>query len=153
MEQGYSIPFKEIPGKQINNNNKSARDNKNFVSEEVEKLLKNGCISQVSERPHVINPLTVAYGKSGKPRMVLDCRCINPHLVNIKYKYEDIKTAREMFEPCTYLFKFDIRSAYHHINIYEGHRKYLGFSWNEKYYNFNSLPFGVQAQVTYFQKF
>jgi hypothetical protein len=41
-------------------NNKSARDNTKFVTEEVDKLMNKGCISPVTEKPYVVNPLTVA---------------------------------------------------------------------------------------------
>lgn len=37
-------------------------------------------MSKVDSAPAVVNPLTVACGKGGKPRLVLDCRHINPEL-------------------------------------------------------------------------
>ena len=77
VEHGYKIPFKEIPSIQKSKNNKSARDNPEFVSKAINCLLAKGCISKVEFTPHVVNPLTVAYNKKGKPRLVLDCRNIN----------------------------------------------------------------------------
>jgi hypothetical protein len=44
----------------------------------------------------VVNPLTLA-GNKAKLRLVLDCRHINPHLYQFKYKYEDATVARQMF--------------------------------------------------------
>jgi hypothetical protein len=41
-------------------NNKSARENVDFVKNEITKLLEKGCISEVVEAPFVVNPLTVA---------------------------------------------------------------------------------------------
>ena len=55
-------------------NNRSARDNPNFVSEEISNLLRKGVISESKNQPDMVNPLTVAYNKAGKPRLVLDCR-------------------------------------------------------------------------------
>ena len=152
VENGYRIPFKEIPNKQCERNNKSARDNGEFVEEEISKLLDKGCICETADKPAVINPLTVAFNKKGKPRLVLDCRCINKYLVTFKYKYEDIKTARAMFEKGTYMFTFDIRSAYHHISIFQEHRHFLGFAWGNKYYVFNVLPFGLATAGHIFSK-
>lgn len=43
-----------------------------------------------------------------------------------------------------FLFLFDLKSAYHHIMINEGYKKYLGFKWKEKYV-FNVLPFGLST--------
>ena len=76
----YKLPFRDVPRSVILPNNKSANDNCLFVSSEIESVLTKGCISQVNKSPVVVNPLTVAYGKSGKPRLVLDCRYINPEL-------------------------------------------------------------------------
>lgn len=50
-------------------------------------------VSQVTERSHVVNPLTV-----GKPRLVLDYRHINPHLARFRSKYEGVPTALEIFQ-------------------------------------------------------
>lgn len=156
VENGYRIPFKQLPDVQKSKNNKSARDNPDFVKSEISSLLSKGCISEVTTEPHVINPLTVAFNRKGKPRLVLDCRNVNNCLHKFKYKYEDIQTARLMFEKGTFMFSFDIRGAYHHIDIYPEHRTFLGFSWTEngqiKLYVFNSLPFGLATAGHVFSK-
>ena len=64
IRDGYKLPFKEVP-EQSELKNKSARDNTQFVKEEVQKLLAKGCVEKVEERPSVVNPLTVATNKSG----------------------------------------------------------------------------------------
>ena len=51
-----------------------------FVQEEVEGLIRKGVVSQVTQVPKVVNPLTVAYNRKGKPRLVFDCRHINKYL-------------------------------------------------------------------------
>ena len=149
LEEGYKIPFKQSPSTKRSNNNKSARDNPEFVTAEIENLLYKKCISKVETEPHVINPLTVAYNKKGKPRLVLDCRNINDNLHKFKFKYEDLQVARQLFEKGFYMFSFDIRGAYNHIDIFQPHRMFLGFSWQdagkEAYYVYNSLPFGLAS--------
>ena len=79
--------------------------------------------------PHVINLLTVAYNKKGKPRLVLDRRNINDNLHKFKFKYEDLQVARQLFEKGFYMFSFDICGAYNHIDIFQPQRMFLGFSW------------------------
>ena len=85
---------------------------------------------------------TVAFNRSGKKRMVLDVRHVNLYLYKFKYRFEDADTARNLFKPGDYAFRFDLKSAYHHIEVFESHRKYLGFYFNKKYYVFNVLPSG-----------
>lgn len=156
VEHGYKIPFKELPSIQKSKNNRSARDNPEFVSKEINCLLAKGCISKVEFTPHVVNPLTVAYNKKGKPRLVLDCRNINKCLHTFRYKYEDMNTARQMFKKGTYMFSFDIRGAYNHIDIFPTHRTFLGFAWIENgvecFYVYNSLPFGLATAGHIFSK-
>jgi hypothetical protein len=55
------------------------------------------------------------------------------------------------FEQDAYMFSFDLKSGYHHVEIFEGHQTYLGFTWkcpvslHEKFYVFTVLPFGLST--------
>ena len=69
-----------------------------FVQEEEESLIRKGVVSQVTQILKVVNPLTVAYSKKGKPGLMLDCRHINRYLHAFKYKYEEMKVAEDMFK-------------------------------------------------------
>jgi len=121
--------------------------NAEFVSEEIKRLLAKGIVQEVQDMPYVVNPLTVAFGKSGKARLVLDCRHLNPHLHLFKVKFEDIKVAEALFHPGSFLFTYDLKAAYHHIDIFAQHMTYLGFSWvyegRKRYFVYCSLPFGI----------
>ena len=156
IEEGYKIPFKAHPNVRRSKNNKSARDNPEFVKEEISKLLTKKCISEIQEEPHVINPLTAAYNKKGKPRLVLDYRNINNNLVKFRFKYEDIQMARQFFKKGMYMFSFDIRGAYNHLDIDQNHTTFLGFSLSddntEHFYVYNSLPFGLASAGHIFSK-
>ncbi|CAG2243831.1 unnamed protein product [Mytilus edulis] len=55
IEKGYGIPFKVLPDNVILRNNKSARDNGEFVIGEILKLTEKGCISEVNDIPFVVN--------------------------------------------------------------------------------------------------
>ena len=151
IDQGYRLPFKTLPVNISLDNNRSAKDNKSFVSDEIDKLLMNGCISRVELKPHVVNPLTVA-GNKTKLRLVLDCRHINPHLYQFKYKYEDATVARQMFYKGDFLFSYDLKSAYHHIMMHPMDITYLGFQWKSKFYVFNVLCFGLATAGFIFSK-
>ena len=43
-------------------------------------------------------------------------------------KYEDWKTAISYFAWGAYMFSFDLKSGYYHVEIFEGYQTYLGFS-------------------------
>ena len=125
-------------------NNKSSLRNKKFVEEAIADLLKFGCIEETKERPFCCNPLTVAKGE--KLRLVLDLRHVNQYVTPNKFKYENLKTFSQLFEQNDYFVTFDLKNGYHHIQIHEEHRKYLGFQWTyangeTKYFQFLVLPF------------
>jgi hypothetical protein len=74
IEKGYRIPFKDVPESVHLKNNRSARDNCHTVSIEIQKLIDKGCVTEVKDKPFVVNPLTLAFNALNKPRLVLDCR-------------------------------------------------------------------------------
>ena len=156
LSNGYKLPFKTIPPSARLKNNRSAFDNPEIVTREIEKLVEKGCVREVDHCPTVVNPLTVAFNKSNKPRLVLDCRHINVHLFKFKVRFEDQSIAGELFSKGCFLFSFDLKSAYHHIEISEPHRTFLGFSWLknglEIFYVFNVLPFGISVAGCIFTK-
>ena len=153
---GYKIPFITTPESVILDNNLSARNDQSFVEKEIQSLLRKGSISVCDSIPKVVNPLTVAYGRSNKPRLVLDCRSLNSHFFKYKFRMEDANCARQMFKKGEFFCTFDLRSAYHHIDIFDSHRTYLGFSQNtssgRKYFVYNVLPFGISTAGYVFSK-
>ena len=47
---------------------------------------------------------------------------------------------------------FDLRSAYHHIDIHKDSQKFLGFEWVGKWFVFTVLPFGLSTACYVFTK-
>ena len=68
-----------------------------------------------------------------------------------KVKFEDAKTMLFSFVYTSqnWLFSFDIKSGYHHIDIFPPDQEFLGFSWFKDGFthfyklNFSVLPFGL----------
>lgn len=63
--------------------------------------------------------------------------------------YEDFRTALDYFEEDAFLFTFDLKSGYHHIDIHVEHQSYLGFQWEDQFYVFTVLPFGLCTTCYY----
>ena len=51
-----------------------------------------------------------------------------------------------------YMFSFDLKSGYHHIDIAEVDQMYLGFARRKKYCVFMVLPFGICTACYLFTK-
>ena len=91
--------------------------------------------------------LSVVSNSQGKKRLVLNLCYINQFLLKEIFKYEDLRAAMLMFKKVDYMFTFNLKSGYHHIDIYERHQQYLGFKrrmgTRVQYYVFAILPFGL----------
>ena len=56
------------------------------------------------------------------------------------------------------MYKFDLKSGYHHIDICQPHHQFLGFQWalggtRSRYFCFTVLPFGLSSAPYLFTKF
>ena len=100
-----------------------------FVLEAIQELLLSGSVVQVSSPPHVVNPLSVSIQSCGKKRLILHLRHVNKHIWKEKFKFEDIRNACVYLPFDHFMFKFDLKSGYHHIDILQEHQTFLGFSW------------------------
>ena len=58
--------------------------------------------------------------------------------------------------PCAWACSFDVKSGYHHIEMFESDQQFLGFSWVfdgvTKYFKFTVLPFGLSVGLYIFSK-
>ena len=111
------------------------------------------------QKPFCTNSLSVAEDPSGKKRLILDVSCLNTFLWKEKIKFDDWKVFEEFIdtESEAFLFKFDLKSGYHHIDIHKDYQKFLGFSWvngkgQKKYYLYSVLPFALSSGPLIFTK-
>jgi hypothetical protein len=94
----------------------------------------------------------VVTNQSGKKRLVVNLRHVNKFLWKQKFKHEDLRVAMALFEHGEWMFSFDLKSGYHHIDVAPHHRKYLGFAWEGKFFTFVVLPFGLSSAPYVFTK-
>ena len=121
IEQGYALPFVELPEPASFENHPMNADERSFLVQEIKNLVSSGCVRECKgEDLSVINPLKVTKNKE-KLRMILDLRYINKHLRSCRFNYEDLRTATNLFEKDGYFFKWDYKSGYHHIDILPEH--------------------------------
>ena len=157
IEFGYKLPLLQIPPSFVATNNNSALQESEFVESAISELLSLECITEVFAPPAAINPLSVSIQKSGKKRLILDLRHVNQYLFKSKFRCEDVSIAREVLNPGDFVFSFDLKSGYHHVEIFPEHRQYLSFSWNfssgvTRYFQFSVLPFGLSSAPYLFTK-
>ena len=154
IARGYSLPFKSIPPKSFEGNNKSARLDMEFVRAEVLRLESLGCISRVSSKPHLVLPLSSVFSK--KKRLVVDAsRALNPYFLDRKVRLQDLRDIPNVLKPGMTQACDDLDSGYWHLAIAPEHRTYLGISIKDEknmdiFFVWNVLFLGVKDAVYIF---
>ena len=115
-------------------------------------MLEGGYVDRVAEQPHACSPISVVCSGSGKKRLVVNLRHVNLFLLKQSCKHEDMRFAMLLFNPGEWMFSFDLKSGYHHVDIVPHQQKYLGFEWGGKYFVFTVLPFGLSTAPYVFTK-
>ena len=144
IQEGYKIPFIEIPPVAYLRNSMSTLRHKDFVQQAISELLQSKRVIKTNSMPHVVNPLSVSVQPSGRLRLILDLRHVNNYVRKHNIKYEDWKTALTYFHKGCFMISFDLKSGYHHIDIHPGSQTFLGFAWKKLKMNPShiiSLPF------------
>lgn len=129
-----------------------------FVEGSIKELVTLGSVVECISVPTVVNLLSVSVISKGKKRLILDLRYPNSFLKKFKIKFEVARFMLSSLRDCPqqWLFSFDIKSGYHHIDIFSDNQQFLGFSWNfegiTKYFQFTVLPFGLATGPYIFTK-
>ena len=121
-------------------NNRSAIQNREFVEQAICDLLRQA------------QWLSVSIQAGGKKRLILVLRYPNQFLRKSKIEFEDAKTMLYSFIDCSqnWLFSFDIKSGYHHIDIFSQIKSFWAFPGLRmgrviRFYKFTVLPFGIST--------
>ncbi|CAH3132499.1 unnamed protein product, partial [Porites lobata] len=96
ISEGYKLPLLHTPPRSFNKNNLSAINNSVFVTESILDLLASDRISE----------------------LILDLRFVNQF-----FKFEDYKTALDLFQYGGYACSVDLKSGYHHVDIFPSHQR------------------------------
>ena len=114
-----------------------------FVEKAITQLSEHGCVERLIVPPTCVNPHTCT---------VAICIC----LVKPKFHHEELKSLSNVFQRDFWFVTWDIQSGYHHVDIYEPHQSYLGFSWpycgEQCFFAFTVLQFGLSTACFCFSK-
>ena len=116
-------------------------------------VVRRKCKDPTNKPPPHFCPM-LACTKGGRNRGIL--RYVNKYLHLTKFKYEGLNLIPMLFSQGDYMFMFDLKSGYRHMDIHKDSQTYLGFSWgegaNRKLYVFRVLPFGLASACYVFTK-
>ena len=111
LTTGYEIPFTRLPKKRLSaKNNRSCINNLDFAREELQRQVKCGVLSEVTERPLIVNPISCVF--TNKWRLVVDCRLLNPYVAKRKIKLEDLRCVPAMVSKGAFMSTDDLEKGY-----------------------------------------
>ena len=154
LRKGVPLPFfnAKIPPSRRQKNHSSAFDHADFVSSEIQKLLRQGAIMEF-DSPYCVSPLGVAVReKDNKRRVVVDLRYLNTFIMVPTFRMELLYIVPDIVQAMEYMFSADLRGGYHHVAIHPDFWTFLGFEWLGKTYVFKVLPFGLNLSPFVFSK-
>ena len=113
--------------------------------------LKSGALEPARRKRWVSRAFLVPKADGGF-RLVVDLRHINSFTRQLKCKYECLKVIARQLHVGDWLYKLDVRDAYHHVPIPVHMRDYFVFCINGEYFRCAALPFGWTNSPFYFTK-
>ena len=151
---GYSLPLREEPPESFEPNNRSAREDMEFVRSEVKRLEALNCIAKTPVRPWLVLPLSSVFSK--KKRLVVDgSRCLNPYLRSRAVRLADHRDVPELVNEGDFMCADDLDSGYWHVGVNPDFYKYLGIHVPEEdgtisFYYWKVLFLGISDAVFIF---
>lgn len=123
------------------------------IEKEISSLLEKGAIRriQVQEVEYLSTIFTIPK-KSGDLRPIINLKNLNRFVKYEHFKMETFKDVKDMLMKSDYLTSIDLKDAYFSVPIHENYHKYLCFQWEDNYYCFQCLPFGLSSAPRVFTK-
>ena len=116
-------------------------------------MLAKGAIEETSPSSRAFyGRLFTVPKSSGGLRPVLDLSSLNKFLKTIHFRMETPHSIRESIRPGDWATSLDLKDAYFHVPIHRNYRKFLRFVWNDRIFQFRSLPFGLSLAPWVFTK-
>ena len=126
IKEGVKLPFSTEPESCRLQNRNLSKQQSDFVSQEIKKLLCTGAIERCSSKPRCVSPIGCVPKKGGKLRMITDLRKINEYCVAPKFSSEDIGIVPTLVKSKDVCVTLDLKDGFHHISIHPDYRQYLG---------------------------
>ena len=110
------LPLLLPPPTYAGKNQSFAHHSADFVLSVITELLQNRYVQKIPYKPCICSSLSFVSNNTGKLRLVLNLCYLNQFLLKNKFKYEDLWVAMLMLQLEDYMFMFDLKSGYHHVN-------------------------------------
>jgi ribonuclease HI len=108
--------------------------------------LEAGVIEEVSaQQAGFVMPAFTVPKSDGSLRLVLDCRQLNVYIQQKAFKMENLLDLMRLVHPYAFAGTIDLTAAFHHVPVQEELRYYLVFRYDNRFYRYLGLPFGLRS--------
>ncbi len=152
ITNGISLPLDTEPQNIHFNNTTTVNENFSSVADRISEYISIGAVQQlstsISTTPPLIQPLHVILDIKGKkkPRLVIDLsRNLNQLLPHTSFKYTSVQDAVRLSTHKCFYSKLDISNCFLSFPLHPNVYKYFVFQFDNKYYRFVRLPFGLSS--------
>ena len=121
--------------------------------QEISEMLNKGAIVQVDPSTRgFYSTFFLVPKKDGGQRPVLNLKGLN-QFVNVRtFRMQTPQQVLTYLNQGDWLASIDLKDAYFHVPMFQGHHQYLRFAFQGKVYQFKVLPFGLSTAPRVFTK-
>ena len=123
------------------------------ITIEVVGLLAKGAIQETQLLPEsFVSQIFLVEKKDGGQRPVVNLKCLNRFMRVEHFKMEGLHLLPDLIQAGDWMIKLDLKDVYLQVPIHPDHQKFLVFGWNNRFYQFKCLPFGLSTAPRVFTK-
>ena len=123
------------------------------MREQISLMLQKYAITEVPpDSPGFYSNVFLVRKASGGWRPVIDLKNLNAHIHAPHFRMFTTSSVLSSVEKGDYAFKIDLQVAYFHVPIHPSSRKYLRFAFENRVYQFQVLPFGLNTAPQIFTR-
>ena len=124
-----------------------------LLSKEVEDLAAKEAITSCGDDDDgFFSQLFLVPKSDGSWRPVINLKGFNKFIITRHFKMESVRTVKAIIQKGDWLLKLDLKDAYLSVPIHADHQKYLRFRWENRTWQFRTLPFGLSSAPQTFTK-
>ncbi|KAA6360769.1 MAG: hypothetical protein EZS28_043705, partial [Streblomastix strix] len=157
IKQGFTLQWKDdlsinnrqrqLKIKKFRGTEEAAREYKVMLEEE---LKENIVIPIGKEQIKWYNPTFMIKKANGKWRKIPDTKTLNKQIADFHFKNHDSNEVKQTIRLGDWGTSLDLSSAFRHLIVQTESQPYLAFEFQNNYYTYRAMPFGIKHSPIYF---
>lgn len=124
---------------------------RDIVDKQVDTWIKDGIIEPCSS--DYSSQVVLVKKKDGTPRLCVDYRQLNKHIVKDRYPLPLIDDLLDKLQNARIFSTIDLKNGFFHVNVHKDSRRYTSFVTHSGQFQFLKVPFGLCISPSVFQRF